>query len=227
MLVKMSRSKPRKQNTAVPFAIHQLCNPTIKDKYRETLTQQLEEIPHNTAESAEHNWKNLKRCILTAAELSIGRAKKSQPDWFLESAHTIIPLLESKNRAHNKLLQYGSPAHRKEFRRHQRKVKVAIDKAKEEWIQKVALEGENSTKDGRTRWKSIRKLQMAHAGRKPTRPTAVLKENGELTENPEEVRARWHRHFTKILNVPSEFSDEVIHNMQSQPTHWDLDVPPH
>ena len=31
---------------------------------------------------------------------------------------------------------------------------------------------------------------MAHAGRRPTRPTAVMKENGSLTQGPEEVRAK-------------------------------------
>ena len=67
-------------------------------------------------------------------------------------------------------------------------------------------QGEKAVKDGRTRWQSIRKLQMAHTGRRPSRTTAILKEDGELTKSPEEVRSRWKRHFSKILNIPSEFA---------------------
>lgn len=76
--------------------------------------------------------------------------------------------------AHNRMLQSSSSMHCKEFGRHQGKLKMAIDNAKEEWIRKVTLEGEKATKDGQTRWKSIRKLQMAHAGRRPIGPIALL-----------------------------------------------------
>ena len=70
-------------------------------------------------------------------------------------------------------------------------------------MRRVVKEGEAAVKDGRARWDSIRKLQQAHSGRRPVKPSAVLKENGELTQGPEEVRMRWHQHFMKILNVPS------------------------
>ena len=41
---------------------------------------------------------------------------------------------------------------------------MAVHKAKDEWGRKVALEGAETSKDGRARWKSIRKLRMAHSG---------------------------------------------------------------
>ena len=53
-----------------------------------------------------------------------------------------------------------------------------------------------------------------------------LKENGELTKSPEEIRSRWHRHFTKILNIPSEVCEHVVDNMSSLPSRLDLDLPP-
>ena len=53
-----------------------------------------------------------------------------------------------------------------------------------------------------------------------------LKENGELTKSPEEIRSRWHRHFTKILNIPSEVCEHVVNNMSSLPSRLDLDLPP-
>lgn len=103
---------------------------------------------------------------------------------------------------------------------------MAVHKAKEEWVRKVAVEGAEASKDGKTRWKSIRKLQMAHRGRRPAGQTALLKENGDVTTSPEEVTARWHGHFKKILNIPSEYKEEVIAEIQQLPTKSHLDEPP-
>ena len=146
----------------------------------------------------------MKSCVWKAGEEILGRERKTQPDWFIENAETLKPLIESKNRAHNQIIRTNSVANRKEFRKQQKIVKSAVDKAKEEWIKRIASEGEKAKKDGRTRWDSIRKLQTADEGRRPSRSTAVLKEDGELTKNPEEARSRWYRHFSNILNIPSE-----------------------
>ena len=75
--------------------------------------------------------------LIETAEVSIGCVRNSQPDWFLESAPTIMPLIEAKNKACEKLLQSESVSHHLEFRRQQRLVKSAVDKAKENWIQRV------------------------------------------------------------------------------------------
>ena len=65
-----------------------------------------------------------------------------------------------------------------------------MDKAKEDWICRVAREGEAAVKDERARWDSMMRLQQAHAGRRPTRPTAVVKEDGALTQREKEVTTR-------------------------------------
>ena len=147
---------------------------------------------------------------MSAAEEVVGREKRKQPDWFEDSEDLLSPLIKAKDDAHLRIIQCNTSANQKEFRRHLRRVKVAVDNTKEEWICRVAKEGEAARKDGGTRWKSITKLQLAHAERRPTRPTAVMKENGSLTQGPDEVRARWHQYFVKILNIPCAFNDEVI-----------------
>ena len=40
-------------------------------------------------------------------------------------------------------------------------VQKAVSNAKSEWILKVATEGEEAVKDGRTRWGCIRKFMVA------------------------------------------------------------------
>ena len=195
---------------------------TFRDDYRLRLTDWVLETPHDNECTADQNWKILKDCILKTGEETVGQARKTQPDWFLESSEVLHPLIEAKNRAHNHMLKSNSITSQKEFSRHQRiLVKDIVDKAKE-WIKKTAQEGEKAVKDSRMRWKSIRKL---HVGRKLGRSTAVLKEDGVLTKNPEEVRLHWHRHFNKILNtggIPCEFCEQEI-DKSDPPTEEELE----
>ena len=53
-----------------------------------------------------------------------------------------------------------------------------------------------------------------------------MKENGSLTQGLEDVKARRHQHFVKILNIPCAFKDEVINTLPLPPPHLDLDMPP-
>ena len=124
------------------------------------------------------------------------------------------------------LLSKGSVAAKKEFRRQQQVVKKAVDSAREEWIKKMAVLSEAAVKDGKTRWECIRRLQQTHAGCRPITPSAVRKEDGELTQNQEEMLQRWHQYFNKVLNQQSEFSEEVIQQMPILPPCLDLDEPP-
>ena len=78
----------------------------------------------------------------------MGRGRKKQPDWFVESADILQLLLDAKKRSHDKVLQANNTVNRREFRKHQRIVKCAVDAAKEEWIRKLASIVEKARKDG-------------------------------------------------------------------------------
>ena len=116
-------------------------------------------------------------------------------------------------RAFESFLRSPSLATKRSFRQLQRKVKRAVDEARESWIAKVAADGEAAVKDGKTRWESIRKLQRAFGGRKSVRPSAVKKLNGELAEGEAEVLQRWQQHFATLLNVQSSVDEEVLDAM--------------
>ena len=90
----------------------------------------------------------------------------------------------------------------------------------------MADEAEKARKDGRQRWACVRKLQMIHRGRRPQRPSVLLKESGETTANPDEIRKQWQQHFNEILNIPSEYDQEVIDRLPQHTPHLELDEPP-
>ena len=80
---------------------------------------------------------------MSAAEEVVGRGKRKQPDWFEDSEELLSPLIKAKDDAHLRMIQCNTSA---KFRRHQKKVKVEVDNAKEEWICRVAKEGEAANK---------------------------------------------------------------------------------
>ena len=163
----------------------------------------LDDHPYSPDQSVECNWKTLRSCVVSAAEETFGRERRKQPEWFTENNDKLVPLIEEKNRAFETFLRSPSLATKRSFRQLQRKVKRAVDEARESWIAKVAADGEAAVKDGKTRWESIRKLQRAFGGCKSVRPSAVKKLNGELTEGESEVLQRWQQHFATLLNVQS------------------------
>ena len=89
--------------------------------------------------SAEWNWR---KSVVTASESALGRTRRKHPDWFMENSNILMPLVQKKNEAHEKMLQNNSIKNRKEFRRRQGIAKEAVQTAKEKWILQVAKEGE-------------------------------------------------------------------------------------
>ena len=47
-----------------------------------------------------------------------------------------------------------------------------------------------------------------------------------MTASPEEVRHKWRRHFSRILNTPSEYQQVVIDGLPGHSPRLELDGPP-
>ena len=79
---------------------------------------------------------------MQAAEKSIGCGKRRQPEWFEDNVEKLTPLIDAKNAAYDRLLGSDSAGARRAFEQAQRRVKKAVDRAKEDWILSVAREAE-------------------------------------------------------------------------------------
>ena len=208
------------------FSVYKLLLASNRDAYVQCLEDILLDRPYRSDQCNEDNWQDLRCSIVQAAEKSIGRGKRRQPEWFEDNVEKLTPLIDAKNAAYDGLLGSDSAGARRVFRQAQRRVKKAVDRAKEDWILNVAREAEEAVKDGRTRWVCIRRLQQAYAGRRPCIPRAVRKNDGELTDGPSEVLQRWYQHFSNLLNQQSNFDEEVIQRMPTVPPYHEFDRPP-
>ena len=70
---------------------------------------------------------------MSVAEESVGRGKIKKLEWFEEASELLVPLIVAKSEAHLKALQSNTADDLKEFRKHQRTVMKAVEKAKEDW----------------------------------------------------------------------------------------------
>ena len=122
-----SKNKPE---TSIPLAVHALSSEECREEFQQKLYQHLLQHPHCEDSHPDNNWEQLKMCIMESAEECIGRAKRKQSDWFLDSFVTLMPLVTAKKKAHTRFLQNPTTAAKKEFRKHQRAVKKAVDEAK-------------------------------------------------------------------------------------------------
>ena len=60
----------------------------------------------------------------------------------------------------------------------------------------------------------------------PVRTAAVKDEDGNMCNTPEMQQQRWRRHFTKILNLQSEFSMEELSKVRQRPLRPAMAEPP-
>ena len=116
-----------------------LISPAARDEYRCHLESLLQDHTFNPDLHPEESWDTMKSCIVSAAEETVGRGKRMQPEWF-KNVEILMPLIEMKNKAHSRMLLVNSAASQKEFRQKQGMVKNAVDRARERWIRKVAME---------------------------------------------------------------------------------------
>ena len=61
-------------------------------------------------------------------------------------------------------------------------------------------------------WRSIRDIQRERRGLVPVRMAAVMDEEENAYNTPEQQQQRWRRHFAKLLNIQSEFDEDKLQN---------------
>ena len=127
----------------MPFAVHNLAGKEVYDNYVRC--------------TAEECWNQLRSGIISSAEECIGRGYRSNP--LEDNVHILKPLIDNKNEALQKCLQRDTRSRKHFFHQCQRAVQKAVNKAKEDWIQKVASDAEAAFKDGKVRWNNIHRLQ--------------------------------------------------------------------
>ena len=81
---------------------------------------------------------------------------------------------------------------------------------KDNWFQRKALETQRSRFVGKAVWRCVRDIQRRRRGLVPVRSAVVRGEEGNTCSTPEQQQQRWRSHFSRTLNIHSEFDEEEI-----------------
>ena len=81
---------------------------------------------------------------------------------------------------------------------------------KDSWFQCKAVKADRGRHGGKIVWCCIRDIQRGRRGLVPVKTTMVRDEDGNECTLAEAQQERWKRHFTKILNIQSEFDVEEL-----------------
>ena len=100
----------------------------------------------------------------------------------------------------------------------------AVGKAREHWILKVNNEAGSVMSKRNVQWECMKTLLVVNHGCKTLQVNSIADENGYTLCNHIDVGARWLLPFLNVLNVPSNFQEDVVNSMLQLPvrSHDDL-----
>ena len=176
-----------------------------------------------TADSPiDDQWNALSSALTEAAKTILGTEKRKKPDWFLDSAEIIEPLLSKRNQLYSRWLSTGLERDKKKFTDARRSARQAVRMAKNDWFKKKAEEAHTGRFSGKTVWKCIRDMQRGRRGLVPARLSRVRNRDGFLCTTALEQHQRWREHFTDILNIQTPFNTMEIEKIKQRPLRQEL-----
>ena len=215
------------------FDISKLAGPSLNEDGQNTSRGHFQELANKLVKenwkadgSIEDKWVTIRSALTTAAKTALGVKKRRHPDWFRENAISLEPILQKKNQLYQKWLGSGRSSDRQRFAKARSEARRAVRAAKNAWFTSKAEEAEQSRFGGKKVWKCIRDMQYGRRGLVPSRLSTVVDENGNPCTTLEAQQQRWRRHFTKILNIQSQYNAEEINKARQRPVkHHLADVP--
>ena len=168
----------------------------------------------------------LQSALIKSAEAVLGIEKKHQPDWFRDSAPVLEPLLNKQHQLYSRWLSTKQVVDQQHFRQARGTARKAICNANNRWFQAKAEEAQNARFSGKVVWKCIKDMQHGRRGLIPHRSVTIRDEDGNPCTTPKAQQERWQRHFTRVLNVQSQFSMEVIQRARQRPMRTQLERKP-
>ncbi len=175
--------------------------------------------------TVESHWALLRDSIVQAGEKHLGQSRRHQPDWYVDSQDVLSPLIELRRKSYNCWVTSQLPDDCSRFKIARSKARAAIRRAKNDWLSVMAERAERHS-NGAAVWKSIRSIQQCFRGLRPMDSANLKDEFDQPCKSADTINARWHQHFTKILNIESSFDSSVFDSVRTRPVREDLAVVP-
>lgn len=178
--------------------------------------------------SVERKWEVLRSVTMEAATDIIGTERRRQPEWFADSQNIVEPMLRQRDT----LYQRWTASHRQRdkaaYRKQRSATRLAIRRAKENWLRNQAEEMERWRVGGCGLgvWKSIANIQRAKLGLQAVRADTIKDRHGRPCDSADSANKRWREHFQTVLNIRSRFDRPTILSVAQRPIREAMATPP-
>ena len=120
------------------------------------------------------------------------------------SGRTLPP---EKASTHLKWLESSLSSDKQQFAQARNEARRAVIAAKNAWFSSMAAQAQQGRFGSKEVWKCIRDMQRGRRGLIPSRLSTILDEQGNVCTTTDTQHQRWRRHFTKVLNLQSQFCE--------------------
>ncbi|MDE0908581.1 MAG: reverse transcriptase family protein [SAR324 cluster bacterium] len=183
--------------------------------------------------AAQHSaYELLTDCLNTAAKKELtGGDDRKRPTWFERRKDRLMKVIGLRNAAQCLFNEMNTPRLKRALRAAQKVVKLEIRKAKELWLEE-RVDAINTSAaygggiDPRVVWNMVKELKAGSSTWKRAATVRLKKADGTWCEGPVENAERFREHFSKVLNIESEFDDSVLNLVEQRPIREDLDEVP-
>lgn len=163
----------------------------------------------------DEHWKTVSSTLQRAAESTLGFKRRHQPDWFYDQQDLLLPLIDDRRVKYNKWVQSADASDEAAYKAARSRARAEVRRAKNRWLMDLAAKAEVGRKSyhGDTVWSSIRTIQKSFQGLRPSTATSIRSEDGDVCTSTEAQRDRWHEHFSRVLNIESQFDCDVLESL--------------
>ena len=199
------------------FDVSKLAGPSVDKDGKDTPRGKFQELASKSAKekwkedgSVQEKWEGIRAALTETAKSVLGVEKRRHLDWFRDNANSLEPIFKRRNQLYLRWLGSGLSIDKHNFCRARSEARQAVRAAKNAWFTSKAEEAHWSRFGGKKVWKCIRDMQYGQRGLVPSTLTTVVDEEGNPCTTVEAQQQRWRRHFTKILNIQSQFNEAEI-----------------
>ena len=179
----------------------------LEDNDHQT-TADWDEGEEHTQPDLEQKWEGFKSVFNESPKTVLGYKMKKSKSWITADSWKKIENRRAMKRMVNDAKSSRQKALKKEeYQRLDKEVKSSLKKDKGEWANNIALEAEDTARQGQM--KSRR--PPGNCAMRPKRVDMVKDREGKLLWKEDEIRKRWQEHFMEVLNRPDlETVAEVV-----------------
>ena len=181
-----------------------------------------DQVKLNTPDTASHT--DFIQSVTSACHSVLPPKPKAQPGWFEENKESLIPLINSRNVAMEKVLQRRTRQTSQKLKDARKKLKREVKVAKNKWINTHC----NNINDFGTKkaWDSIRILKSSLTKIRPSVQKQMKKPDGSICQSPEENADVFFNHFKSLFDQEGSYDPRVLDELSQHPIYEGYDHPP-